>query len=211
MSASRAARLAALGSVAAVGAGAIWWRRHPSACPYSQRFWVEAPHPFITRERLREALDPRPGERILEVGPGTGYYSLPVAGWIAPDGRLDIFDLQQEMLDHTMRRARDDGIENIHPTRGDARSLPYPDGSFDRAFLVTVLGEIPDQLRALSELQRVLKPEGRLVVGELFGDPHWVSPGALRRRAEEAGLRFEGSTGPRLGQFSSFVKAGGPG
>jgi ubiquinone/menaquinone biosynthesis C-methylase UbiE len=211
MGASRATRLAVLGSVAAFGAGALWWRRNPSACPYSQRFWVEAPHPFITRERLREALDPRPGERILEVGPGTGYYSLPVAGWIAPDGRLDIFDLQQEMLDHTMRRARDDGIENIHPTRGDARSLPYPDGSFDRAFLVTVLGEIPDQLRALSELQRVLKPEGRLVVGELFGDPHWVSPGALRRRAEEAGLRFEGSTGPRLGQFSSFVKAGGPG
>jgi ubiquinone/menaquinone biosynthesis C-methylase UbiE len=134
-----------------------------------------------------------------------------VAGWIAPAGRLEIFDLQQEMLDHTMRRAQADGIENIHPTRGDARSLPYPDDSFDKAFLVTVLGEIPDQTTALSELRRVLKPGGRLVVGELFGDPHWVSPGALRRRAEEAGLRFERSTGRLLGRFSSFVKGGGPG
>ena len=205
MGVSRAARLALLGSVAAIGAGALWWRRNPSACPYSQRFWVEAPHPFITRARLREALDPQPGERVLEVGPGTGYYSLPLAGWIAPGGRLDIFDLQQEMLDHTMRRAHADGIRNIHPTQGDARSLFYPDDSFDRAFLVTVLGEIPDQLLALSELGRVLKPGGRLVVGELFGDPHWVSPGALRRRAEEAGLRFERSTGGLLGQFSSFV------
>jgi ubiquinone/menaquinone biosynthesis C-methylase UbiE len=209
MGASGAARLAVLGSVAAVGAGALWWRRNPSACPYGQRFWIEAPHPFITRERLREALDPQPGERVLEVGPGTGYYSLPVAGWIAPGGRLDIFDLQQEMLDHTMRRARADGIENIHPTRGDARSLPYPDDRFDRAFLVAVLGEIPDQLPALSELRRVLKPGGRLVVGELFGDPHWVSPGALRRRAEEAGLRPERTTGRFLGQFSSFVKRDG--
>ena len=204
MGASRAARLAVLGSLAATGAAAIWWRRNPSACPYSQRFWIEAPHPFITRERLRAALDPQPGQRVLEVGPGTGYYSLPVAGWIAP-GRLDIFDLQQEMLDHTMRRAQAVGMENIHPTRGDARSLTYPDDSFDRAFLVTVLGEIPDQQAALSELRRVLKPGGRLVVGELFGDPHWVSPGALRHRAQESGLQFERTNARLLGQFSSFV------
>ena len=204
MGASRAARLAVLGSLAATGAAAIWWRRNPSACPYSQRFWIEAPHPFITRERLRAALDPQPGQRVLEVGPGTGYYSLPVAGWIAP-GRLDIFDLQQEMLDHTMRRAQAVGMENIHPTRGDARSLTYPDDSFDRAFLVTVLGEIPNQQAALSELRRVLKPGGRLVVGELFGDPHWVSPGALRHRAQESGLQFERTNARLLGQFSSFV------
>src|ERR671929_238198 len=50
--------------------------------------------------RLREALDPQPGEVLLEVGPGTGYYALDVAGWIAP-GTLHVFDLQQEMLDHT--------------------------------------------------------------------------------------------------------------
>jgi ubiquinone/menaquinone biosynthesis C-methylase UbiE len=205
MSASRTARLAGLGAVAAVLAGALWWRRNPSACPYSQRFWVEAPHPFITRGRLREALDPQPGDRVLEVGPGTGYYSLPVAGWVA-EGRLDIFDLQQEMLDHTMRRAEAEAIENIYPTQGDARSLSYPDDSFDRAYLVTVLGEIPDQLQALRELRRVLKPGGRLVVGELFGDPHWVSPGALQRRAEEAGLRFERRVGGFPGGFSAFVK-----
>jgi hypothetical protein len=42
--------LAFLGAVAAI---ALWWRRHPSACPYSQRFWVEAPHPLVTRKRLR--------------------------------------------------------------------------------------------------------------------------------------------------------------
>ena len=45
---------AALVGAAAVGAAAVWWRRNPSACPYGQRFWVEAPHPFITRARLRD-------------------------------------------------------------------------------------------------------------------------------------------------------------
>ena len=118
---------------AAVGAVAWWWRKNPSACPYSQRFWVEAPHPLITRSRLRKALAPRPGERLLEVGPGTGYYALPMAEWLSPGGTLDVLDVQQEMLDHTLRRAREEGIANITATRADARELPYGDDSFDGA------------------------------------------------------------------------------
>ena len=190
-----------------VAVAALWWRRNPSACPYNQRFWVEAPHPLITRPRLRAVLDPKPGERILEVGPGTGYYSLPVARWLQPDGRLDIFDLQQEMLDHTMGRAREEGLDNLHPTQGDARQLPYPDATFDAAYLVTVLGEVPTQEAALRELRRVLKPSGRLVVGELMLDPHVVPIGRLRERAQAAGLRFERRVGGRLGFFARFVPA----
>jgi ubiquinone/menaquinone biosynthesis C-methylase UbiE len=196
----------ALAATAAVLGAALWWRRHPSACPYGQRLWVEAPHPFISRERLREALAPQRGERVLEVGPGTGYYSLDVAGWLTPGGQLDIFDLQQEMLDHTMRRAGERGLTNITPTRGDARTLPYPDATFDAAYLTAVLGEIPDQNAALAELARVLKPGGRLVDGELFGDPHWVSPTRLRRRAEAAGLRFDRRHGTPLAYFARYVK-----
>ena len=194
--------LAVLAGAAGV---ALWWRRNPSACPYSQRFWVEAPHPFITRERLREILEPQPGERALEIGPGTGYYSLEAAEWLGPDGRLDIFDLQQEMLDHTMRRARERGLANLHPAQGDARSLPYPDASFDAAFLVSVLGEVPDQDAALRELRRVLTPTGRLVVGEILFDPHVVIFDRLRERAQRTGLRFERRLGGRLGYFARFT------
>jgi ubiquinone/menaquinone biosynthesis C-methylase UbiE len=186
----------------AVLAAALYWRRNPSACPYNQRFWVQAPHPLITRPRLREALAPAVGERILEVGPGTGYYALPVAEWLGPDGTLEIFDLQQEMLDHTARRAREVGLANVVPTRGDAQALPYGDGAFDGAYLVTVLGEIPDQEAALRELGRVVRPGGRVVVGELMGDPHWVSPKALRGRAEAAGLRWDRQIGSALGYFA---------
>jgi ubiquinone/menaquinone biosynthesis C-methylase UbiE len=189
-------------AVGAVGAAAVWWRKHPSACPYGQRFWVEAPHPFITRGRLIDALAPRPGETILEVGPGTGYYTLPVAQALAPNGTLHILDLQQEMLDHTTRRARDAAIENIQPREGDARQLPYEDGAFDAAYLVAVLGEVPDQDAALRQLARVLRPGGRVVVGELLGDPHMVTERSLRRRAQDAGLRFERRVGPPFGYFA---------
>jgi protein-L-isoaspartate O-methyltransferase len=86
-----------LAAAAAITGAALWWRKNPSACPYSQRFWVEAPHPMITRTRLKEILDPRAGDRILEVGPGTGYYTLDVAEWVKPDGEVEILDLQQEI------------------------------------------------------------------------------------------------------------------
>jgi protein-L-isoaspartate O-methyltransferase len=200
------ARHLVLGGAAAVAGAALWWRRNPSACPYSQRFWVEAPHPLITRARLRETLEPQPGERVLEVGPGTGYYTLDMAEWVKPDGEVDILDLQPEMLDHTMRRAGERGLANVTPTRSDATSMPYGDGTFDAAYLVAVLGEIPDQDAVLLELARVLKPGGRLIVGELIGDPHYVRLGPLRLRASGAGLAYERRTGGSLGYFARFGK-----
>jgi ubiquinone/menaquinone biosynthesis C-methylase UbiE len=179
-------------------------RKDPSACPYALRFSLELPHPFITRSRLREILSPEPGERVLEVGPGTGYYSLHAARWLEPDGTLEVLDIQQEMLDHTMRRAHALGISNIVPTRGDAQALPYPNGQFDAAYLVATLGEVPDQERALHELSRVLKPGGRLVVGESQPDPHMVSFDKLLMVADEAGLSYEHKVGGRLGYLASF-------
>jgi SAM-dependent methyltransferase len=196
--------LAAAG-LATLGA-ALWWRKNPSACPYGQRFWVEAPHPIITRARLRPVLDARPGERLLEVGPGTGYYTLDLAEWVGPEGAVEIFDLQQEMLDHTVRRAAERGLANVVPTRGDATGLPYEDDTFDGALLVAVLGEIPEPDAALRELRRVLRPGGRLVVGELFGDPHFTTFASLRHRAEDAGLFLDGRSGNWFGYFARFLK-----
>jgi ubiquinone/menaquinone biosynthesis C-methylase UbiE len=197
-------RLLLLAAAAVIGA-ALWWRKNPSACPYSQRFWVDAPHPLITRGRLREVLAPQAGERVLEVGPGTGYYTLELAGWIG-EGTLAIFDIQQEMLDHTMERVSERGLANVESTQGDATSLPYGDESFDAVVLITVLGEIPERERAIAEIARVLKPGGRLVVGELFGDPHYQSPGTLERLGASAGLRVEQRSGPVAGYFALLRK-----
>ena len=195
-----------LGAAAAATLGAaLWWRRNPSACPYGQRFWVEAPHPIITRDRLRSVLRPQPGERLLEIGVGTGYYSLELAEWVAPEGTLELFDLQQEFLDHVTEKAGERGLANLVPTRGDATDLPYEDASVDAVVLAAVLGEIPDADAALREIRRVLKPDGRLVVGELFGDPHFTTRASLERMGAEAGLRLEETSGNWFGFFARLA------
>ena len=200
----RARRL--LGAAAAATlAAALWWRKNPSACPYGQRFWVEAPHPIITRERLRSVLQPQPGERLLEIGVGTGYYSLDLAGWVAPEGTLELFDLQQEFLDHVMRAAGEQGLTNLVPTQGDATRLPYEDASIDAVVLTAVLGEIPDSAAALREIRRVLKPDGRLVVGELFGDPHFTTRASLERLGAEADLSLAERSGNWFGYFARLT------
>ena len=186
-------------------AAGYWARTHPSACPYSARFLLRFPRRALARERLLEILAPRPGERVLEIGPGMGYYSVAVAA-VLDGGALDIFDVSQEFLDEVTRKASERGIENITATQGDARLLPYGDDSFDAAFLVTVLGEIRDQDAALRELARVLRSGGRLVVGEsaAAGDPHAVMLRTLRRRAESAGFTLERRVGGPLAYFASF-------
>jgi ubiquinone/menaquinone biosynthesis C-methylase UbiE len=200
----RARTVLGLAGAATLGA-ALWWRKNPSACPYGQRFWVEAPHPIVTRDRLRSVLVPQPGERVLEIGPGTGYYTFHMADWVGPDGRVEIFDLQQEFLDHVMRGS---GVRaNIVPTQGDATELPYGDDSMDAVVLTAVLGEIPDTGAALREIRRVLRPGGRLVVGELFGDPHFTTLGSLRRQSNQAGLAYQDHSGNWFGYFARLSRA----
>ncbi len=186
-------------------AAALWWRKNPSACPYGQRFWVEAPHPVITRDRLRSILRPEPGQRLLEIGVGTGYYSLDLAEWVAPDGKLELFDLQQEFLDHVMRAAADRDLTNLVPTQGDATAMPYEDDSMDAVVLTAVLGEIPDTAAALREIRRVLKSDGRLIVGELFGDPHFTTLASLKRQAAEADLAYAEHSGNWFAYFARLT------
>jgi ubiquinone/menaquinone biosynthesis C-methylase UbiE len=185
----------------------VWSRRYPGPMPYHGWWTLLLPRGRQSLTRLKTLLQPRGGERMLEIGPGVGVFSLPIAASLAPDGCLDVLDVQEEMLDRLVQRARKAGVDNLVSTRGDAQRLPYPDGLFDAAYLTSVLGEIPDQPAALRELGRVLKPGGRLVVGEFLIDPDFISPRALRATAAAAGFVFERRLGPALSYFALFSRA----
>jgi SAM-dependent methyltransferase len=191
-----------LAGAAAVAAAAWWWGDR-APYPYSQNRLLDIPLPYLTSARIDRILEPRPGERLLEIGPGTGLQSLHVAPRLEPEGRLDVLDIQQEMLDHVTRRAADAGIGTIVPTRADARELPYDDTVFDGVYLVTALGEIPEPQRVLREIRRVLTPNGRLVVGEFF-DRHWIPFGRLHRYADSSGLHLDERRGPTLAYLARF-------
>lgn len=202
-------RLLWAGSWALVAVGAwfatrAWNRRDPLPFPYVLRPLLLLPRGPHSPEHLIAILSPRTGERFLEIGPGTGTHALPVARALAPGGVLEVLDVQQSMLDHVSRRAAEAGIVNIVTTNADAGSLPFPDGTFDGAYMVGVLGEIPDGQAALRELNRVLKPRGRLVVGEMFFDPDFVPLGGLAAQAAAAGLVLERTSGPRSFYFALF-------
>jgi ubiquinone/menaquinone biosynthesis C-methylase UbiE len=81
---------------------------------------------------------------------------------------------------------------------------PDPSHSFDAAYLVGVLGEIPDPPAALRQLHRVLKPSGRLVVSEVFIDPDFISLADLRRKVKEEGFVFDHSTGSAFAYSAIF-------
>lgn len=193
--------LAAGGACAAAAAAAAWWCTDSAPYPYAQRRILDLPLPFLTNRRLDAILGTRPGERVLEIGPGTGLQALHVAGLLGGEGRLDIVDVQDEMLEHVMSRARAAGITSIAPAKADARQLPFQGATFDAAYLVTVLGEIPDPAAAVRELRRVLKPTGRLVVGE-FLDRHYVPLVDLLNYGNAAGLELSGRLGPPLAYFA---------
>jgi SAM-dependent methyltransferase len=189
----------------AVLAGALarrFSRLYPAPMPHRLRWLLHVSHPGLSPRALHRVLAPRPGERMLEIGPGIGHHALPTARALAPDGRLDVLDLQPEMLEELRRRATRRGLANVVAAEGNAERLPYPDASFDAAYLVTVLGEIPHPDAALRELARVVKREGRIVVGELFLDPDYVGPVRLRALAAGAGLAFGLQAGTRLAYFA---------
>ena len=184
--------------------------RHPAPMPHLLRWTLRVPRGNHSPERLRRILDPQSGERMLEIGPGVGVHALPMARALAPDGTLDVLDVQQAMLDDVMQQAARAGITSIAPRQGEAHRLPYRDATFDGAYLIGVLGEIPDGPTALREIRRVLKPGGRLVIGEVAFDPDFVSLGSLKRRTAQAGFVFEQRTGHGLSYLARFRPAGAP-
>jgi ubiquinone/menaquinone biosynthesis C-methylase UbiE len=103
---------------------------------------------------LREALEGAPGRRLVDVGGGTGNYSLALReeGW-----EPLVIDRQPEML----AQAAAKGLETL---AGDAQQLPLPDAGADAVMLVSMLHHVEDPPKALAEARRVLRPGGRLAL-----------------------------------------------
>lgn len=127
--------------------------------------------PFGGEKRLRRSilglLSPERGERLLEIGCGTGTVSLEAAGLVGAEGMVVGIDPVPEMLALARKKGKD--WQQVTFAEGPGSPLPFPDGSFDSVIFFLVLHEMDhrDRIEALAEAMRVLKPGGRLLVGEL--------------------------------------------
>jgi ubiquinone/menaquinone biosynthesis C-methylase UbiE len=119
------------------------------------------------RELGLQLLDAKPGERILEVGFGTGTALVDLARAVAPGGRIIGVDVAEGMKDVALRRLSAEGMDGRVELRIAAvPPLPLDDARCDGAFLSFTLELFPDDTvgDVLAEITRVLTPDGRLVV-----------------------------------------------
>lgn len=120
----------------------------------------------VRRRRLvYEALGAEPGERILDVGCGPGFYASELLDQVGPDGAVVGVDASPQML--AVAAHRSEGRPNVRFHQADATSLPVEDGSFDRAVCVQVLEYVSDVEAGLREIHRALRPGGRAVVWDV--------------------------------------------
>lgn len=134
----------------------------------------------------REWACAQAGGEVLEVAVGTGR-NLP----FYPEGiRLSGIDLSPAMLDLARSRAAELGRE-IDLREGDAHALPYADASFDTVVCTFSLCNIPDERRAISEMHRVLRPGGLLILADHVASTSRVVL-AIQRLFEKLTFRFAG-------------------
>jgi ubiquinone/menaquinone biosynthesis C-methylase UbiE len=159
----------------------------------------------LSPSQLVSHLQLTASSRVLEVGPGPGFFSVAVAR-AASRGRLELVDIQLEMLDRARRRLREAGVRHAAFTQASAAALPFRAAVFDVAFLAAVLGEVADPAACVASIARVLRPGGRLVVAELPGDPDALTSDQLRRLAAGTGLTLVSSRRVSRATITTFGK-----
>lgn len=200
---------AAIFTVAMIVVGWRWASRIWSLpCPSLVGWALESP--FYGRitgtERTLERIGLKPGQHVLEIGPGPGRLLIPAAQKVLPGGAVVGIDIQPGMIERLKRRATSANISNLTAITGDATRQIVPEATFDVAFLVTTLGEIPDRAAAIRECFRALRSGGVLSISEMLPDPHYQSKATVRRLAEAAGFQLQSIVGGMWLFTANFVK-----
>lgn len=150
--------------------------RYDAFCQTPLGHFVDA----VERELIEATLEPRAGESVADLGCGTGSYAL----WLATRGCFVVgVDASSAMLARA-RAKPPPAAGSILCRRANLSRLPWPDGVFDAALLQVTLEFVTDPAAVLREALRVLRPQGRLVLGLIQGGGPWARHYAARRRRD---------------------------
>lgn len=202
-------RVALIVLVAVAARAIMLWlgeRRRHQAFPASDagallnpaRRLIQSPDGIVSAFGLRR------GDVVLELGPGPGYFTPSAAVAVGPTGRIVALDLQSAML-ATLRARLPAGVA-VDLVAGDAMRLPIRPGVIDAAFLVSMLGEVPQPSVAIEAVAAALRPGGALAFSETMNDPDYVRLPVLRALCAAAGLVECGWRRQLLGYIARFER-----
>ena len=175
--------------------------------PYQFAFTLLIPlrNIFLSPKQLIERLELKKNFIVLEIGPGPGYFSLKVAQYLTK-GKLILADIQEEMLAYAKKRIDKKGLKNVQYKLCDGEKLEFNDESFDRVFMVTVIGEVQNKDKYISEIHRTLKKDGILSITELAGDPDKMSIKELKELVTKYGFKLNIHFGSPKNYTANFIK-----
>ncbi|MBM3706713.1 MAG: methyltransferase domain-containing protein [Actinobacteria bacterium] len=138
------------------------------------------------------------GMYILEVGCGSGAFTTFFARATGKSGRIFALDIQKNMLvqlERKLRKSENRDIGNIEIVHSDAHNMPFKDNFFDLAYMISVFQEIPDKVKTLSEIIRVLKTGGLLSISEFITDPDFPFRKTTIKQSCSGGFKLDGIFG----------------
>lgn len=192
--------ITALGTVVGLQVGLVLaHRRQPRPFPHQGIALLEHPWRlgYLQPATALDAFGLEAGMTILEIGCGSGVFTPEIARRAGPRGVVHAVDIQPAMIESTRQRLtalrnQDAGLAQVRFHTSGAYQLPLTGESVDLVLLMSVLGEIPDPVRALTEVRRVLKPGCRLALGDELLNPAYLSAPAARTLLHQTGFRFGG-------------------
>jgi ubiquinone/menaquinone biosynthesis C-methylase UbiE len=150
-------------------------------------------------DKALDAIGVRPGDVVADVGAGTGYYTVKLAGRVQPGGRVYATDIQPEMLEKLRARLAAEKVGGVEPVLAHADDPGLPAHALDLILLVDVYHELSQPQRTLQQLKTALKPTGRLVLLEFRKEDsavpiridHKMSVAEARLEVEHEGFVFD--------------------
>jgi ubiquinone/menaquinone biosynthesis C-methylase UbiE len=136
---------------------------------------------FYPPNKILNGVQDLDGLTALEIGCGTGFFTIPIARFIGEKGSLTSIDILQESVDLVLKKVKNAKLKNVSIFKRDVLKTDFPSNSFD---IVLLFGVVPAPMlpliQVLSEISRVLKPNGVLAI--------WPSIPGLRKSVQKSGL-----------------------